>query len=61
MTDFELIILGFFIGIFFSMIMIMVGVLYDKGINKREYCDDSDVRIYFPNRCRNRCGNNRRN
>jgi len=34
MTDFELICVGFFIGIFFSMIMIGVGVAYDQKITK---------------------------
>lgn len=36
MTDFELICVGFFIGIFFSMIMIGVGLAYDALFIKKK-------------------------
>lgn len=58
MTDFELICVGFFIGIFFSMIMIGVGVAYDTRFIKRKLDDDSDVRVYVYSRDRSRSGNN---
>ena len=58
MTDFELICVGFFIGIFFSMIMIGVGVAYDTRFIKRELGNDTDMRIYIPKRRCNRCGDN---
>ena len=60
MTDYELICVGFFIGIFFSMIMIGVGVAYDTRFIKRKRDIDNDVRIYVPGGNRNRGGNNRR-
>lgn len=58
MTDFELIVLGFFMGVFFSLIMIMAGVIYDTRINRDECKGDSDMRIYIPKRSGNRCGDN---
>ena len=59
MTDFELIVAGFFIGILFSMVMIGVGVAYDTRIIQRKSDDDSDVRVYIPCRDRSRCSDNR--
>ena len=60
MTDFELITLGFFGGIFFSMIMIGVGVAYDTRFIKRQLSDDSCVCSDVSDRDRDRGGNNRR-
>ena len=55
MTDFELIVLGFFMGVFFSLIMIMAGVAYSERITKNDrqkHGYDPDMRIYIPSRDR---------
>ena len=59
MTDFELIVLGFFGGIFTSIIMIGVGVAYDTRICKRKLSDDPCVCSDVSDRDRDRIGNNR--
>ena len=58
MTDFELIVLGFFGGIFTSIIMIGVGVAYDTRICKRKLSDDSYVCSDVSDGNRDRSGNN---
>ena len=61
MNDFGLIVLGFFLGCAFSFVMIGSGIWYGERVNKRELADDSDMRIYFPSRSRDRSGDNRCN
>lgn len=60
MSDFELIILGFFIGCIFTFVIAGTGVWFDyTRTNRRIHKGDNDMRIYIPSRNRDRCGNDR--
>ena len=52
MTDFEILILGFFMGCIFSFVMIGGGVWFDQRVCKRKPGNDNDCNC-------DRCGNDR--
>lgn len=59
MSDFELIILGFFIGCIFTFVIAGTGVWFDyTRTNRRIFKGDSDMRIYIPKRSRDRSCDN---
>lgn len=52
--------IGFLAGAIFAALFFMMGLLYDgiyQRIDQRKHLDDNGVRIYIPDRLRNRCSN----
>lgn len=52
--------IGFLIGAVFAGLFFMLGVIYDRCIKDNsggKLLDDNGVRVYIPNRLRDRCGN----
>lgn len=49
--------MGFLLGAITAIIFVGIGVCFGRS-DKRELDNDSDVRVYIPDRDRNRSGNN---
>ena len=52
----HLICMGFLMGAIFTLIIFGLGVLYDHRNNEEQRGNDSDMRVYIPNRHRDRRG-----
>ena len=53
--------IGFLLGAIVCLVFVGIGVCFgraDKGTDKGELCDDTDIRVYIPVRRRGGCGDN---
>jgi len=58
---FEWVCIGVLLGAVICLVFVGIGICFgrvDKGTDKRELCDDSDMRIYIPVGRRGGCGYN---